>query len=146
MKLAGTISFRSPDRSGKLLRREYHTANNEKIMRIPSGNSRIVFIYFSLALLTAWPLNKEMLGLLDTQRVGRETCQRIAFIFVNIEDAQEVGQRHKFLKSLSDLQQLDIAALGTRGNETGDYLTEAARINMGNAEQVQKYQRFLFVQ
>lgn len=88
---------------------------------------------------TALPLNKEMLGLLDTQRVGRETCQRIPFIFVNIEDAQEVGQRHKFLQGLSDLQQLDIAALGTGGNEAGDYLSEAARINMGYTEQVQKY-------
>ena len=117
------------------LRREYHTANNETIMSIPSGNSRIVFIYFSLAS-TALPLNKEMLRLLDTQRVGRETCQRIPFIFVNIEDAQEVGQRHQVLKTLSDLQQLDIAALGTRGNKTGYYLSEAARINMSNTEQV----------
>jgi hypothetical protein len=108
-------------------------------MRIPSGNSRIVFIYFSLALSTAVPLNKEMLGFLDAQRVGRETCQRISFIFVNIEDAQQVGQRHQLLKSLSDLQQLDIAALGTRGNEAGDYLSQAARIDMCNAEQVQKY-------
>ena len=45
-----------------------------------------------------------MLRFLDTQRVGRETCQRVPFTFVNIEDTQEVGQRHKFLKTLSDLQ------------------------------------------
>ena len=81
-------------------------------------------------------LNKEMLRLLDTQRMGRETCQRVPFIFVNIEDAQEVSQRQKVLKTFSDLQQLDIATLGTRGNETGYYLSEAARINMRNTEQV----------
>ena len=86
-----------------------------------------------------------MLRLLDTQRVGRETCQRVPFIFVNIEDAEEVGQRQKVLKTFSDLQQLDIATLGTRSNETGYYLSEAARINMSNTEQVQKYQRLLFV-
>ena len=92
-----------------------------------------------------YPLNKERLRFSDTQRVGRETCQRIPFIFVDIEDAQEVGQRHKFLKAFRDLQQLDIAALGARGNEAGNYLSQAAGINMSNTEQVQKYQRLLFV-
>jgi hypothetical protein len=52
MKLTGMIAFTSLVRSGELLRREYHTANNETIIRIPSGNSRIVFIYVSLALST----------------------------------------------------------------------------------------------
>ena len=145
MKLTGMIASSSLVRSGEVLRREYHTANNETIIRIPSGNSRIVFIYFSLALSTALPLYKEMLRLLDTQRMGRETCQRILFIFVNIEDAQEVGQRQKVLKTFSDLQQLDIATLGARGNETGYNLSKAARINMRNTEQVQKYQRLFFV-
>ena len=79
-------------RSGEPRRREYQTANNETIMRIPSGNSRVVFIYFSRAILMAVTLNKKMLRFLDTQRVGRETCQCVPFIFVNIEDAQEVGQ------------------------------------------------------
>ena len=120
VNFAGMVSSGSLAGSGERQRREYQTASNETIMRIPSGNSRIVFIYFSLALSTAVPLNKEMLGFLETQRVGRETRQRIPFIFVNIEDAKEVRQRHQLLKSLSDLQQLDIAALGTRGNEAGD--------------------------
>lgn len=79
-------------RSGERRRREYQMATNETIMRIPSGNSRIVFIYFSLAILMAVPLNKEMLRFPDTQRVGRETCQRVPLIIINIEDAQEVGQ------------------------------------------------------
>ena len=70
-------------------------------------------------------LNKEMLRFLNTQRVGCETCQRVQFIFVNIEDTQEIGQRHEFLKTLSDLQQLDIAAFGTRGYEAGDDLSQA---------------------
>lgn len=86
-----------------------------------------------------------MLRVFDIQRVGLKTCQRIPFIFVNFEYAQEVSHRHKFLKSFSDLQELDIAAPGTRGNETGDNLTQAAGIDMGHAEQIQKYQRLLFV-
>ena len=81
-------------------------------------------------------LNKEMLRFLYTQRMGRETCQRVPFIFVNIEDTQEAGQRHEFLKAFSDLQQLDIATLGTRGNEAGYYLSQPAGINMSNTEQV----------
>jgi hypothetical protein len=144
VNIAGIVASGSLARLGDHQRREYQTASNETIMRIPSGNSRIVFIYFSLAMSKALPLNKEMLRFPDTQRVGRETCQRIPFVFVNIEDAQEVGQRHKFQNSFSDLQQLDIAASGARGNEAGDYLSQAARIDMSNTEQVQKYQRLLF--
>ena len=126
VNLAGKVASGLVARSGERQRREYQTASNETIMRIPSGNSRIVFIYFSLGHVN-WPvLNKEMLRFLHTQRVRRKTCQRIPLIFVNIEDAQEVGQRHKFLKSFSDLQQLDIATLGTRCNEAGDYLSQAA--------------------
>ena len=90
-------------RSGERRRREYQTATNETIMRIPSGNSRIVFIYLPGHSMAA-TLDKEVLRFPDTQRMGRETCQRVPFIFVNIEDTQEVGQRHEFLKGLSDLQ------------------------------------------
>ena len=91
---AGMVVSGAVARSNERQRREYQTASKETIMRIPSGNSRIVFIYFSPAnLIGLPPLNKEMLRFLDTQRVGRETCQRVSFILVNIEDAQEVGQR-----------------------------------------------------
>ena len=86
-----------------------------------------------------------MLRFLDTQRVGGKACQRIPFILVNIEDAQEVGQRQKLLKAFSDLQQFDIATLGTRSYEAGDHLSQPTGIDMGYAEEVQKYQRLLFV-
>jgi hypothetical protein len=73
-------------------RRKYQRANTEVIISTSIvANSRIVFIY--LPLIYFHPcilLNKEELGLLYTQNVGRETCQRIQLVFVNIKDGQKV--------------------------------------------------------